>query len=201
MNKLVYQIMIISGAVFISVAVILYGYGLVDDFFAGRRAGNLTLQMPGAGDVYNPVEGEDAIFAQIPVKVEPVTYKGLEFNIIGFISIPKLKIRLPVIDRVTDDLLKISVCWYGGEMKPEPVRMIFTAHNYRSHFGQIDRLVPGDEVFFQTNSGIIYTYQVLELIEIDEENQAGLDQGDWDLTLLTCTKDRVRRLLVRCVLM
>ncbi|MCL2718763.1 MAG: sortase [Lachnospiraceae bacterium] len=212
MSKLTYHILIISGFALIAIAVTLYGYGLIDDFFTGRRARNLFEQigieagenLPTVPSLTDDLDNEGYIdgadLALFPAEVTSVSFNGLEFNIIGFVSIPKLKITLPIIDRCTDELLKISVCWYGGEMKPGPVRMILTAHNYRTHFGHINRLVPGDEVIFQTINGVIYNYRVTELTEIAEDDQEGLSSGEWDLTLLTCTKDRVRRILVRCVL-
>ena len=208
MSKVVYRVMVIAGAACIVAAVVLFAYNHIDEFLAGRRSDKLIEHLrisepdvlpPVAEEVYSLDETETAIFTPGQATVTAVTYNGLEFNVIGFLDIPKLNIMLPVIDRVSDELLKLSVCWYDGQKRPEPVRMILTAHNYRAHFGRINRLKMGDEVIFRADNGTVYSYRVTGIEEINGDDQEGLDRGDWDLTLLTCTRDRVRRILVRCV--
>ena len=199
MNKIFYRVLIIAGVVFICTAAALFGYSRMEDFIAGRHASGLMGQI---SLVSEPADGYDDVtdvtFSSEQVMLIPVSYEGMDFNTIGFISVPKIGIMLPVIDRVNDDLLKISVCWYSGEMSPHPERMILTAHNYRSHFGLIGSLVVGDEVVFRANSGVVYGYVVTGLMEIAGDDEVALDSGEWELTLLTCTRDRVRRVLVRC---
>jgi len=114
------------------------------------------------------------------------------------LEIPKINVKLPVISVCDDDALTISICWYMGEMNPAPVRMVFAGHNYKTHFGRIPTLAPGDGVYFQDHYGAQYNYKVTALTEIDGSDHAGLEAGEWDLTLLTCNKDRTRRILVRC---
>jgi len=198
MNQLVYKILFVLGAIFILIAAALYGYGLIEDFFAGRRT-DILLEQIGIGERNELPSINEDITDEVSIPMAAM-YDNLQFSIIGFISIPKIEIMLPVIDRVSDELLKISVCWYGGEMKPEPVRMILTAHNYRSHFGKINELVYDDVVIFKSYAGEIYYYRVTGLEEISADDLEGLVQNEWDLTLLTCTKDGNRRILARCVL-
>ena len=196
-------ILAIAGTTLLAMAVILRGYGYIDDYFAVRRAETLlkevsvriltelpTYEQHEGAQVQNPEDG--TLVSEVVMHHETLGY-----STIGIISIPILKVRLPVISECTDEFLKISACWYRGEISPMPSRMVISAHNYRNHFGRLHKLDPFDEVIFQANNGMTYTYRVTELLEIDQYDHDALFDGDWDMTLFTCTKDRVRRVLVR----
>ena len=77
---------------------------------------------------------------------------------------------------------------------------MIAAHNYSGHFGNINKLVSDDVIRFIDLSGNVYVYQVDELITIDGKNIEEMINGDWDLTLFTCTLGGQSRVTVRCSL-
>lgn len=57
----------------------------------------------------------------------------------------------------------------------------------------------GAEVRFTDVAGQTFRYTVVGQERIDGYDVEGMQAGDWDLTLFTCTWSRVSRVTVRCV--
>ena len=120
------------------------------------------------------------------------------YDIDGVLSIHSLGLELPILSQYSEDLLKISPCIYQGLGGSDPDRLVIAGHNYRAHFGRLGKLVPGDQITYRSLDKVETQFQVTELVEIGEDDIDLLENGDWDLTLLTCNLDMSRRLLVRC---
>ena len=133
-------------------------------------------------------------------KNKPITYKG--FDIIAKLSIEKIGLTLPVISKYDEKALGISLCYYQGAMPGQEGNMIITGHNYSSgaHFGKLNKLAIGDEVTLETPDGKKYTYKVYEITAVKPDDVTSLYKynGKKALTLLTCTSNANKRLLVRC---
>ncbi len=117
-------------------------------------------------------------------------------NYIGFLEIPRLSLRLPVIEEWSYPKLKIAPCRYSGTVYAG--NMIIAAHNYAKHFGKIKSLEIGDEVIFTDISGNIFLYNVWETDVLKNQETDEMRSGNWDLTLFTCTMDGRKRITVRC---
>lgn len=119
---------------------------------------------------------------------------------IGIIWIPSLNLELPVLSNWSYSNLNYSPCRYEGTVQEG--NMIIAAHNYRSHFGNIQNLNIGDQIIFTDVNGITYEYEVIlsELIDgYDIESMEFGSADDWDLTLFTCTLSGQSRVTVRAV--
>lgn len=75
---------------------------------------------------------------------------------------------------------------------------IIAAKNFKPHFGSIKLLEAGDEVTFTDAEGNIFSYSVSETETLDGYDIEGMQTGDWDLTLFTCTPGGQIRVAVRC---
>lgn len=128
----------------------------------------------------------------------PVLTPGMRYEAIGVLTIPKLKLELPVLTEYSESMLNISICKYDGEVLDKPERLIVAGHNYKSHFGKLPGLEAGDEVCFSTTAGVTYIYSVIEITDISMYDHETLEQGEWDITLFTCDSDPGRRVLIRC---
>jgi sortase (surface protein transpeptidase) len=123
-----------------------------------------------------------------PVKLDGRTY-------VGILRIPALSLELPISDNYSEALLKDSPCRYSGDLSGG---MTIGAHNYNAHFGNIVNLAYGAEVIITDSKGAEHKY-IVRLIEIlPEEDIDGKINSPYDLTLFTCTKNRVERVAVRC---
>ncbi len=125
------------------------------------------------------------------------------YDVIGKLIIGKIGVELPVISKTTDKALKVSICFFGGVLPGEKGNTIITGHNYANgaHFGKLDQLKAGDAVEFDAPGGKAYHYSVYETQVIKPDEPEALDRytGDTVLTLVTCTSQGNRRLLVRCI--
>lgn len=115
---------------------------------------------------------------------------------IGILEIPALSLKLPVISNWSNENGKIAPCRYSGSVYQND--LILCAHNYESHFGKLELLEVGDSVKFTDMGGLELSYQVHQSQILDGTDVENIRQGDWDLTLFTCTPGGKQRYVVRC---
>ena len=127
-------------------------------------------------------------------QMQTITVDGNTY--IGYISIPALNIDLPVNSEWSYPLLKKAPCRYKGSVFTDD--LIIAGHNYQRHFGGLKLLQTGDEVDFTDADGIVYKYTVSSVEKLTGKDVQGMEDGDWDLTLFTCTIGGAYRVTVRC---
>lgn len=129
-----------------------------------------------------------------PLREMPVrTIRGRDY--IGVLTIPALELELPVLSQWDYTNLRIAPCRYEGSVYNGS--LILCAHNYSSHFGRLKSLREGDVVQFTDMDDNVYTYQVVGLETLNPTDVEGMESGDWDLTLFTCTVGGQSRVTVR----
>ena len=117
---------------------------------------------------------------------------------IGVLELPSLELKLPVLSEWSYSGLKLAPCRYAGSAYLN--NMVIAAHNYSTHFGYLGNLAQGDEVVFTDVDGNVFRYQVLEVETLSPFAVEEMTDGDWDLTLFTCTISGRSRVTVRCAL-
>ena len=123
-----------------------------------------------------------------------VVIKGVPY--IGYLSIPKLNLELPIISNWTYKLLNVAPCRYAGTVKGED--LVLMAHNYSSHFGKLSQLELGDSVSFTDMDGELTLYEVVGKDVLDPTAVEEMISGDYDLTLFTCTYGGEFRVTIYC---
>ena len=167
-----------------------------------KKSGETGTIHESASEQNYKVPSED-LFAQYGTETtEPVTQEKLAEidgnSYVGIISISDLGIRLPVMSEWSYENLKISPCRYSG--RADNGSLIIAAHNYSSHFGNINSLSVGNEMVFIAADGTEYRYEVIQIDTLDGTDVEGLlanDSGNWDMTLFTCTLSGQSRVCVR----
>ena len=188
------------GKLLIILGVLLLAAGAV--LFLGNRAEEIAAEQSArrllaAVESEIMAKGEDPLPEHAPKPgKEPAPPLEELYAVDGILTIPKIGITLPVLRDYSEDLLRVSVCIFERETG-EDGRMVLAGHDYKSHFGKIKTLVPGDAVDYETLSGGLRHYTVIEVTAIDPDDRAGLEAGEWDMTLLTCNRDLSKRILVR----
>lgn len=119
------------------------------------------------------------------------------YGYIGYLSIPDLNINLPVMSEWDYKRFKIAPCRYYGSTKSND--LVIAAHNYFCHFGKIAKLKPGDKISFTDMDGIVTDYQVDAIDILSPVAVEEMTNGEYDLTLFTCTYGSQSRITVRCV--
>ena len=115
---------------------------------------------------------------------------------VGFVTIPELKLELPVMSDWNDAKMRISPCVYHGSYKSDD--FVILAHSYPSFFGKIGELQVGDLVMFTDMDGITTQYQVMAQDVLSPYAVEEMNSGEFDLTLFTCTYGGGNRITVRC---
>lgn len=118
---------------------------------------------------------------------------------IGILEIPDLGISLPVRADYAFDLLQYTPCRYSGTCKGND--LVICGHNYTSHFGPLLGADIGSDVYLTTADGRVHHYTIANREELEPtavEEMVERENGDWDLTLFTCTMGGQTRCAVRC---
>ena len=127
-------------------------------------------------------------------------------GIMGFITIPKIGIELPVYHSIRTEVLNIACGHLEGTSLPiggESTHCVLSAHRGLPHaklFTELDKMELGD-AFTVTVLDRTVTYQVdqIKVVRPDEINDIQIVPGEDLCTLLTCTPYGINshRLLVR----
>ena len=127
-------------------------------------------------------------------------------GVMGFITIPKIGIELPIYHSIRDEVLNIACGHLEGTSLPiggENTHCVLSAHRGLPHaklFTELDKLELGD-TFRLTTLDRTLTYQVDQIKVVDPEDYEDIQivEGEDFCTLLTCTPYGINshRLLVR----
>ena len=203
--------MITIGLLLIAAALFLVSYNLYDELRAEQSARQAVTQL----DAYLPAEAaseapSDSAGDQEPLVSDertvipdyvlspnmemPVeTINGIDF--IGVLRIPALELELPIISEWNYPNLKTAPCRYSGSAYLN--NLIICGHNYTSHFGTLKNLWEGDIATFTDMDGNVFTYKMVERETLNPTDIEGMESGNWDLTLFTCTVGGQSRVTIR----
>lgn len=186
--KKIYFSFITIGIICIFLSIVLLAYNIWMDSKADYEANKVKLQLEEEIGLKNgEIEDEE---------INTIEINGKYY--IGIIEFPSLNTQLPVMKEWDDKLSKITPCRYKGSVKENS--LIIAGHDYKSQFGKLFSLSIGDQVLFKDTGGMNYIYTISKTETIDEYDLEKIDEGEWDLTLFTCTIDGKKRLVYRCKL-
>ena len=194
------RFLILTGLLLVAAALFLAAYNLYDEARAKRSAteimASLDADIPGVLSPEPYEITEETNTAALLEEVEIPDYllnpdmempveniDGIDY--IGVLRIPTLELELPIISEWSYQKLKIAPCRYSGSAYQDD--LIIAAHNYNSHFGNLKNLREGDTATFTDMDGNVFTYEMVELEILQPTDIEGMESGEWDLTLFTCT--------------
>ena len=128
---------------------------------------------------------------------------------LGILSIEKLNMKLPVVEGITEEILKIAV---GHVPQTAAIgdtgNAVIAGHrmyDYGSFFNRLGEVVLGDIIVFTSTNGTVMSFEVDEILEIEPGDQIAFVQPEdkAQITLYTCTpiREATHRLLVRASLL
>ena len=200
------RIWINTGLLLLTAALFLWAYNGQESRRAGDSAQQVITELTQSLTQQPPAEAgadpdrEEAPAVKLPEylldaqrEMPEKTVDGRDY--IGVLSIPTLQLELPVQSRWSYPNLKEAPCRYSGSLYQN--NLIICAHNYASHFGKLKTLQPGDIVLFTDMDEHVVTFQVVERETLNPMDEEGMEAGDWDLTLFTCTIGGQTRVTIR----
>jgi len=133
---------------------------------------------------------------------ERVTASGEKYHTIAIIEIPSIDVNLPILDHETEELLKISPCYFWGADPNQVGNFCVVGHNYRNKkfFSKVIYLEKDDEIMVTDLTGKKLTYIVYDKYVVEPDNVESTSQltnGLKEVTLITCTNDSSKRVIVK----
>lgn len=193
-----------TGLLLIAAAFLLTGYNRYEEYKASETV-NHTLQQLEAvctkETEYSDDEGTLVEAERIPdyilnpdMQMPAQKIAGQDY--IGILKIPALELELPIISTWSYPNLKEAPCRYTGSVYTNDI--VIAGHNYRSHFAKLEELDVGEQVVFTDMEGNVFTYAITEREILNAMEVEAMQEGDWDMSLFTCTMDGTYRVTIRC---
>ena len=185
-------ICMILGTVLILAALSLFLWNRREAEMAGEAAADILPQV---------VEQIADTAAEAPTPPDPFDPTMTEAEIdgylyIGYLSIPALGLELPVMSEWDYNRLNIAPCRYSGSTKTDD--LVIAAHNFAQHFGGLSGLTGGEQVIFVDMDNVVSTYTVVAVEILAPTAVEEMTNGEYDLSLYTCTYGGRSRVTVRC---
>ena len=141
-----------------------------------------------------PIEEED-VSGELISRNTSVTENGTEYYTDAIINIPSIDVNYPILKETSgtidhiDELLKISPCFFWGHEPNEVGNYCIVGHNYRStkFFSKVLDL--------ENLQYSVYDKFVVGPEDLDCTSQ--LTNGMKEVTLITCTNDSTKRVIVK----
>lgn len=178
-SKIIGIVLILSGIGLIS-------YNLITDYISGKNSKEVLKELEVQLEGKIPPTDSDII--DVNKEMDIIDVNGNKY--IGIISIPSVDIKLPVINEYSKQNIKIAPVLYKGSIYKN--NAIIIAHNTQSHFRKIQNLNIGDKVTFIDVNGNEFNYEVIKKENISEKDTKIMEEGEWDLTLFTCTSSNIK---------
>ena len=131
-----------------------------------------------------------------------VTSSGQEYYTVAIINIPSIGVNYPILNTTTDELLKISPCYFWGPKPNEVGNFCIVGHNYRNSkfFSKVPTLGIGDIIEITDLTGRTLQYSIYDKYVVDPSDVSCTSQrtnGDKEITVITCTNDSSQRVIVK----
>ena len=122
-------------------------------------------------------------------------------SIIGSISIPKINISYPILERTSDELLKISVCRFSGPLPNRIGNLCIAGHNYRNKlmFSNLYKLNVDDSIFITDLNNTKVEYIIYDKFKTQETNlDCTKSSNNVEITLITCnSSNNSERIIIK----
>lgn len=185
------RLLMTAGLILIVGSFCLTAYNVFSEYRAGRQSEEVLVNMP-----IEPAADDSIHFYEIYPDI-PMPEKEIDGRMyIGRLSIEKFGRELPILSEFSYDGLRAAPCRYKGSIYTND--MIIAGHNYRTHFGGFRNMAVGDKITFTDMEGNLFEYTVDAVESVDGENIAGMEAGDWDLSIFTCNYRGDARVTLRC---
>ena len=126
-------------------------------------------------------------------------YKG--YDVIAKLDIPIIKLQTYVLSKYTEASLNISVTKFWGANPNKVGNFCIIGHNFKNKnmFHNLRKLKIGNRLFISDDHGKM-EYEVYDIYVVQPKDVSCLNQdtnGKREVTLITCTNDSQKRIIVK----
>lgn len=151
---------------------------------------------------------EDASQKAINSSNVQTTKEGFKYTTIASINIPKINVNYPILEgetgslEETESIIKIAPAKFWGANPNKAGNFCIVGHNYLNSkfFSKVPTLENGDIIEITDENKKTLSYSVYTKYEVLPEDVSCLDQetnGRKEITLITCTNDSQKRVIVK----
>ena len=172
----------------------------VKDTTSGDDISNTTSS---ANDILNQLNTSNTTSNAGTTSISKKTYME-DYEVIGSIKIPKTKLEIPILEKVTKRSLEISVAKFDGPGLNEVGNTTIMGHNYRNglFFSDNEKLSMGDKIYITDQTGTTIEYEIYNIYETDPSEAEYMRRdtnGKREISLSTCNDDSSKRLVIWAV--
>jgi len=171
MRKRAALICILTGAVLVISALLLFTYNQSESLHADEVSQKAVNAL------------EEYIDDNSANELDSAMIDGYEY--IGYIQIPDIDRKLPVLSQCDQQRLLFAPCQDTGAVAENT--LVIAAHNYDAHFGRLYQLSLGSKTYFTALDGTTTEYSLVELTTLQPEETDRVYSSTHDLVLYTCT--------------
>ena len=182
------------GAVLIISALLLFLYNRREDARAGQEAESLLANVEAAIPSNDAKDKEPPSQEELTPEMPVVMLSDYEY--VGYLTIPSLGLKLPVMADSDYARLRLAPCRQFGSSRTDD--LVIAAHNYESHFGKLGSVSVGDNVIFTDMDGVENHYIVQKTDILQPTDVDAVEHSGYDLVLYTCTYGGKTRITVFC---
>lgn len=147
-------------------------------------------------------EEQSEIENEVIARNTSVTNSGQEYYTTAIVNIPSIGVNYPILNTTTDELLKISPCYFWGPKPNEIGNYCIVGHNYRNSkfFSKVPTLENGAIIELTDLTGRTLKYSVYDKYLVSPSDVSCTSQrtnGKKEITLITCTNDSSQRVIVK----
>lgn len=125
-----------------------------------------------------------------------------DYKVIGIITIPKINLKYPILDRTDNKGMKLSITKFWGSELNEIGNVTLAGHNNRdgTMFGKTKNLKKGDIIQITDMKSRTLDYEVFDYYIIDPNDVScveSIDGSTKEVTLITCSNGNKKRLVTK----
>ena len=137
---------------------------------------------------------------QYPKETIIEEYKGYEVS--AKLEIAKISLETYILKNYSKEALNISPTKFWGPNANEEGNFCIAGHNFQNNnmFQNIKKLQKGDRIFLSDNKIGKVEYEIYDIYNVIPEDTSCLSQetnGKKEITLITCTNDSKKRIIVK----
>lgn len=127
-------------------------------------------------------------------------YKG--YDVLAKLEIPEIELETYILKNYSKEALNVSVTKFWGANPNEVGNFCVAGHNFKNKnmFYNLKNLQVGDEIFVSDNIIGKLEYKIYDLYKVEPKDVSCLSQdtnGNKEITLITCTNDSKKRIIVK----
>lgn len=137
-----------------------------------------------------------------PYQNMPQQLEGYE--VVGKLEIPKINLTTYILSETNKNTLKVSVAKLCGPKVNGVGNFCIAGHNYNNSnmFKDLKRLEKEDKIYvtdIYDNKIIYVVYDIYKVFPKEVECLSQETDGEREITLITCTKGAIKRLIIKAV--